>query len=140
MRKLFARDRNILKISRVGNFGFFNFKLNTIKTLKFKFIYSFIRYCLFGHNVTIANKFESGSEAGRINVSPTTKKALQAIPEFKFGFIPRDPSCLPKEYKVEAGETCYFLDGYKHAGIDEKENLQVHIDAATKYLNAADQN
>lgn len=32
------------------------------------------RYCLFGHNVTIANKFESGSEATRINISPTTKE------------------------------------------------------------------
>lgn len=32
------------------------------------------RYCLFGHNVTIANKFESGSEAKRINISPTTKE------------------------------------------------------------------
>ena len=30
------------------------------------------RYCMFGHNVTIANKFESGSEPLRINVSPTT--------------------------------------------------------------------
>jgi guanylate cyclase soluble subunit alpha len=66
---------------------------------------------------------------------------LQAIPEFKFGFIPRDPSCLPKEYtSVEPGETCYFLDGYKHAGIDEKEELQVHIDAAIKHFNAESQN
>lgn len=32
------------------------------------------RYCLFGHNVTIANKFESGSEATKINVSPTTRE------------------------------------------------------------------
>ncbi|XKL66632.1 hypothetical protein PGB90_010052 [Kerria lacca] len=30
------------------------------------------RYCMFGHNVTIANKFESGSEPLKINVSPTT--------------------------------------------------------------------
>ena len=32
------------------------------------------RYCLFGHNVTIANKFESGSEANKINISLATKK------------------------------------------------------------------
>lgn len=31
-----------------------------------------LKYCLFGHNVTLANKFESGSEPLQINVSPTT--------------------------------------------------------------------
>jgi len=32
------------------------------------------RYCLFGKTVTIANKMESGSSPGRINVSVDTKK------------------------------------------------------------------
>lgn len=32
------------------------------------------RYCLFGNNVTLANKFESCSQPGKINISPTTHR------------------------------------------------------------------
>lgn len=32
------------------------------------------RYCLFGHNVTIANKFESNSIERKINISNTTRE------------------------------------------------------------------
>ncbi|KAJ8944005.1 hypothetical protein NQ318_021720 [Aromia moschata] len=57
------------------------------------------RYCMFGHNVGIANKFESGSEPLKINVSPTTYTRLKTAG----GFITeeRDPIHLPKDFPTD---------------------------------------
>lgn len=60
---------------------------------------------------------------------------LTKIDNFKFEYTDRDPSCLPKEYSAVEGQTCYFLDGYKHAGIDESAEIQIHIDAAMEQIN-----
>lgn len=109
------------------------------------------RYCLFGHNVTIANKFESGSIERKINISPTTReygttdfKTMQFFstnyvfrwlikhPGFEFELTPRDPKFLPKEYTNAEG-TCYFLDGYRHPSIASPDaSILEHIDAAMK--------
>ncbi|EDW53381.1 GM12804 [Drosophila sechellia] len=79
------------------------------------------RYCLFGHSVTIANKFESGSEALKINVSPTTKDWLTKHEGFEFELQPRDPSFLPKEFPNPGGtETCYFLGELPQPGFGQR--------------------
>ncbi|GAB6026006.1 hypothetical protein CHUAL_011971 [Chamberlinius hualienensis] len=70
------------------------------------------RYCLFGNNVTVANKFESGSEPLRINISPTTYELLKTTPGFSFTARPRE--CLPKGFPPEIPGTCHFLDDYIH--------------------------
>ncbi len=36
------------------------------------------RYCLFGNNCTLANKFESSSEANKVHLSPVTKRYISA--------------------------------------------------------------
>ncbi|TMW53318.1 hypothetical protein DOY81_001618 [Sarcophaga bullata] len=95
------------------------------------------RYCLFGHNVTIANKFESGSEACKINVSPTTREWLIKHPGFDFDLQPRDPSCLPKEFSNAGNGTCYFLEKYRHPSMDENLPLNDHIIAAMKSITVA---
>lgn len=59
---------------------------------------------------------------------------LTKIEDFKFEYSPRDPSLLPKEYVAKQGETCYFIDGYKHKGIEGE--IQKHIDAAMQQINA----
>nr|XP_039258441.1 guanylate cyclase soluble subunit alpha-1-like isoform X1 [Styela clava] len=69
------------------------------------------RYCMFGNNVTLANKFESHSEENRINVSPTTYELLKDDPGFKFTARPR--GALPADFPNDMQGTCYFLDSYE---------------------------
>ncbi|KAH8413986.1 hypothetical protein KR009_001567 [Drosophila setifemur] len=94
------------------------------------------RYCLFGHSVTIANKFESGSEALKINVSPTTKEWLTKHEGFDFDLQPRDPSFLPKEFPNPGGsETCYFLESFRNPALDNGLPIVEHINAAMKTIS-----
>ncbi|XP_043651486.1 head-specific guanylate cyclase [Drosophila teissieri] len=94
------------------------------------------RYCLFGHSVTIANKFESGSEALKINVSPTTKDWLTKHEGFEFDLQPRDASFLPKEFPNPGGtETCYFLESFRNPALDSELPLVEHINVAMKTIS-----
>ncbi|XP_062864663.1 guanylate cyclase soluble subunit alpha-1 [Trichomycterus rosablanca] len=66
------------------------------------------RYCLFGNNVTLANKFESCSVPGKINISPTTYRLLKGRPEFSFH--PRSREELPPNFPSDIPGICYFLE------------------------------
>ncbi|XP_019955902.2 guanylate cyclase soluble subunit alpha-1 [Paralichthys olivaceus] len=66
------------------------------------------RYCLFGNNVTLANKFESGSLPRKINISPTTHRLLVDRPEFVF--VPRSRQELPADFPEDIPGVCYFLE------------------------------
>ncbi|XP_025832310.1 head-specific guanylate cyclase [Agrilus planipennis] len=88
------------------------------------------RYCMFGPNVTIANKFESGSEPLKINVSPTTYELLKDYPGFEFEERPRE--WLPKGFPSDIPGTCYFLKSYRHPDLPEEASLTEHVDAARK--------
>ncbi|KYO46284.1 guanylate cyclase soluble subunit alpha-3 [Alligator mississippiensis] len=68
------------------------------------------RYCLFGNNVTLANKFESCSVPRKINVSPTTYRLLKEYPGFVF--TPRSREELPPNFPSDIPGICYFLDAY----------------------------
>ncbi|GJQ77350.1 hypothetical protein Trydic_g20760 [Trypoxylus dichotomus] len=88
------------------------------------------RYCMFGHNVTIANKFESGSEPLKINISPTTYEMIGDYPGFDFE--ERGRECLPKDFPGHIRGSCYFLNAYKHPDMPEDAPLDEHIDAARR--------
>ncbi|KAA0201865.1 hypothetical protein HAZT_HAZT012064, partial [Hyalella azteca] len=68
------------------------------------------RYCMFGSNVTLANSFESTSEALRINVSPTTYEYLIQSPGFQF--TARTRADLPKSFPEDIPGIPYFIDSY----------------------------
>uniref|UniRef100_A0A3P8TET3 Guanylate cyclase soluble subunit alpha-1 n=1 Tax=Amphiprion percula TaxID=161767 RepID=A0A3P8TET3_AMPPE len=73
------------------------------------------RYCLFGNNVTLANKFESCSQPGKINISPTTHRLLKGRPEFVF--VPRSRQELPANFPEDIPGVCYFLEYSTHVAI-----------------------
>uniref|UniRef100_A0A2K5NBX2 Guanylate cyclase 1 soluble subunit alpha 1 n=2 Tax=Cercopithecinae TaxID=9528 RepID=A0A2K5NBX2_CERAT len=79
------------------------------------------RYCLFGNNVTLANKFESCSVPRKINVSPTTYRLLKDCPGFVF--TPRSREELPPNFPSEIPGICHFLDAYQQ-GTNSKPCFQ----------------
>ncbi|XP_060604216.1 guanylate cyclase soluble subunit alpha-1-like [Ruditapes philippinarum] len=89
------------------------------------------RYCLFGNNVTLANRFESGSEATKINASPTTAILLQE----GFKLTPRSRDCLPKGFRTDIEGTCYFVESYKFPYTELQNDLITgkHIELAVKH-------
>uniref|UniRef100_A0A665T085 Guanylate cyclase soluble subunit alpha-1 n=1 Tax=Echeneis naucrates TaxID=173247 RepID=A0A665T085_ECHNA len=82
------------------------------------------RYCLFGNNVTLANKFESCSQPRKINISPTTHRLLKDRPEFVF--VPRSREELPANFPEDIPGVCYFLKASFTTDLTKKTKL-AHI-------------
>lgn len=90
------------------------------------------RYCLFGNNVSLGNKFESTSEPLKINVSPTTVRLLMTCPGFKL--TPRSRDTLPKGFPPDIpGDPC-FVEDYKHESVAAEADVSVHIAAAMRAI------
>ncbi|KAG8454010.1 hypothetical protein GDO86_000584 [Hymenochirus boettgeri] len=88
------------------------------------------RYCLFGNNVTIANKFESCSVPRKINVSPTTYRLLKDHKGFTF--TPRSREELPPNFPGHIPGICYFLEGFNQETISMISQRQ--IDGETHFI------
>jgi hypothetical protein len=43
---------------------------------------------------------------------------------------------LPNGFQALPGQTCYFLNGFKHSNVDAENDTQAHIDAAIKQIHA----
>ena len=93
-----------------------------------------LRYCLFGNNVSLGNKFESTSEPLRIHVSPTTVARLQRATQGSFLLTSRPRDVLPNGFPEEIPGLPCFLDDYQHHGLDQNLDLDAHIDAAMKLI------
>ncbi|CAG5125457.1 unnamed protein product, partial [Candidula unifasciata] len=94
------------------------------------------RYCLFGNNVTIANKFESGSEPLKIHVSPTTYELLKLTPGFTF--TPRTKANLPPGFPETIEGIPFFLEGYEFPYVKSDKPEIDHVTLAVEYYNVKD--
>ncbi|XP_047736121.1 head-specific guanylate cyclase-like [Hyalella azteca] len=90
------------------------------------------RYCMFGSNVTLANSFESTSEALRINVSPTTYEYLIQSPGFQF--TARTRADLPKSFPEDIPGIPYFIDSYTHPDVDPCYPASQHVDRGLSHV------